>query len=56
VIAKQQALMTNHQVMMQAPSEFRQNYFDEMYVLTILAASNNAWRKKQGKCICVQVK
>jgi len=41
VIVKQQALMANHQVMMQAPDELRQKYFDEIYALNILVASNN---------------
>ena len=41
MIAKQQALMANHQVMMQAPGELRQKYFDEVYAQSILAATNS---------------
>ncbi len=33
--------MVYHQVMMHAPGELRQKYFDEAYPLTVLAASNN---------------
>ncbi len=55
MIAKQQALMANHQVMMQAPGELRQKYFDEVYAESILAATV-AWKKKQGKLSCVQEK
>ena len=41
MIATQQALMANHQVMMQAPGELRQKYFDEVYALSILAVTNS---------------
>ena len=41
MIAKQQALMANHQVMMQAPGELRQKYFDEVYAQSILVATNS---------------
>ncbi len=41
MIAKQQALTANHQVMMQAPGELRQKYFDEVYAQSILAATNS---------------
>ena len=41
MIAKQQALMANHQVMMQAPGELRQKYFDEVYAQSILMATNS---------------
>jgi hypothetical protein len=41
MIAKQQALTANHQVMMQAPGELRQKYFDEVYAQSILTATNS---------------
>ena len=41
MIAKQQALMANHQVMMQAPGELRQKHFDEVDAISIFAATSN---------------
>ena len=37
-IAKQQTIMANHQDMIQAPNEIRENYFQEVYTLNILEA------------------
>jgi len=37
-IAKMQTVMANHQVMIQAPDEVRQKYFDEVYELNLLEA------------------
>ncbi len=55
MIAKQQALIVNNQIMMQAPGELQQKYFNEVYASSILAATN-VWKKKQGKLSCVQEK
>ena len=38
-IATQQAIVANHQVMMQAPSKMRDKYFEEVYAFIILQAS-----------------
>ena len=46
MIAKQHALMANHQIMMQAPVELQQKYFDEVYASSILAATNSHLEEK----------
>ena len=39
-ITKMQAIMANHQVMIKAPDEVRQKYFDEVFELNLLEAKN----------------
>jgi len=41
MIAKQQATMANHQVMLQVPSEVRKKYFKELYESITLGSTNN---------------
>jgi hypothetical protein len=40
IIAPQQATMANHQVMMSAPPEVRNEYFDEIYKTINLETTN----------------
>ena len=56
MIAAHQALMANHQIMMQAPGELQQKYFNEVYASILLLQQTVVWKKKQGKLCCVQEK
>ena len=40
MIAKQQAMTANHQIMMQAQGKLQQKYFDEVHASIIFAATN----------------
>ena len=53
-IAKMQATIANCQVMMQAPNEVRQKYFDKVYAFNIIEMKTLTWRKKWSKQSCVQ--
>jgi len=46
IIAKQQATMTNHQVMMCAPPEMRNEYFDKIYKTINLETTNQSMEEE----------
>jgi hypothetical protein len=45
-IAKQQKIMANHQVMMQAPNKVREKFIQEVYTLNILEVLNHHLEEK----------
>ncbi len=47
IIAQQQATMANHQVMMSAPPEVRNEYFDEDYKTINLETTNRRMEKER---------
>ena len=48
-IPTQQAMMANHQVMMQALNKVREKYFEEVYAFNILQASNHCLEEEVSK-------